>query len=433
MYVPIIGLLFIATWGAIDAIGWTVEKVKPAPEHSASTETAPAEPVSSSRKRRDKSAVKEVVESLEPSRAHPIALAVPAIAIIIALFFACAVQVRYWDDNITLFQHAVDVTKDNDVALFNLGIALKREKHLKEASENFEEAVRIRPNYVNALIYLGLIQYEEGKYDKAIEYYQRALSFAAGHPNAGDAENNLGVVYSAQGKTEEALQHYRKGVEFAPKDANKRFNLGSLLIEAKRYDEAETQLREALRLDPNFARARAALEQVASLARENQATIDVPKLSSPEEYFKQGNALAEKTKYAEAAAYYEQALKLRPNYLDARINLGNALAVQGRLREAVTQFRETIKLRPENSDAHINLGNALSELGDLEASAESFKRGLSLKPNNVSALCALGYVLAKQNKGEEAIEQFSKALALDANCVHAREAIKSIKEQMQKK
>ena len=48
----------------------------------------------------------------------------------------------------------------------------------------------------------------------------------------------------------------------------------------------------------------------------------------------------------EAIGHYEQALRVEPQYAEARNNLGNALALTGRVGEAIEQYREAIRLRP---------------------------------------------------------------------------------------
>ncbi len=393
MYVPLIGLAIIAAWGGYDALTWAAQRIKP-------------------------SAAKG-------------ALVATSLVLIGVLSVAAYTQVRVWRDNITLFQQTVEVTTANDVGEFNLGIALKRAGRLDEAREHFAEAVRLRENYVNAYIYLGLIAYEQRHYDEAVKHYNDALQYASGHPNQGDAENNLGGALFAQGKYDEAIVHCQRAVQLDPDNADDRYNLGNALRSANRLDEAVQQFKEALRLSPNQIESRAALDQIGKTTSARPAE-PLPKLGSAEEYFARGNTLAEQRKYADAEAHYTEALRLKPDYVDARINLGNAQAVQGKLRDAAEQFRNALKLRPDSADGWINLGNVLGEIGELDGSIEAYGKALDLRPNHVDARCALGYVLVKRGRLEPAIREFEKAIALDPKCEKARAAIKSIQDHMNK-
>ena len=64
-------------------------------------------------------------------------------------------------------------------------------------------------------------------------------------------------------------------------------------------------------------------------------------------------------KLDEAIADYREAIRLKPDYLEAHSNLGVALASQGKPEEAIAECREAIRLKPGLAEAHSNLGFAL--------------------------------------------------------------------------
>ncbi|MCX5757043.1 MAG: tetratricopeptide repeat protein, partial [Candidatus Hydrogenedentes bacterium] len=287
--------------------------------------------------------------------------------------------------------------------------------------------------HVAARIYIGLIHYERNECEAAINEYEQALQFAAGHPNHGDIENDLGVAYFSLGKMEEAASHYMKAVEIHPEDADAHYNLGLTLQRLNRFDEALRQVRDAVRINPRHEAARNLADSLEKEAATRHPALVVPKLPNAGEYFKRGNALADGKKYAEAAAYYEEALRLNPGFGDARINLGNALAAQGRLREAVEQFRESARRQPDSSDVYLNLGHALTELGELAPAGEAYQKAAALNSRSIEAWIGLGFSLARQDKPEAARDPFLKALALDPNNARANEALKNIDSYLGKK
>jgi tetratricopeptide (TPR) repeat protein len=353
---------------------------------------------------------------------------------VVVAYAACAfAMTSCWRDNIALFEQALRATSSNDFVHYNLGIALKRAGRNEEALMHFQEAVKLRDSYVAARIYIGLIHYEKNEYEAAIKEYEQALQFAAGHPNHGDIENDLGVAYFSLGKMEEAASHYMKAVEIHPDDADAHYNLGLTLQRLYRFDEALRHVRDAVRINPHHEPARNLAESLEREAATRRPAVAVPKLANADEYFKQGNALADEKKYAEAAAYYEEALKRNPGFGDARINLGNALAAQGRLREAVEQFRESVRRQPNSSDAYLNLGHALTELGELAPAGEAYQKAAALNSGSIEAWVGLGFSLARQNKPEAARDPFLKALALDPNNVRANEALQNIDNYLAKK
>lgn len=358
---------------------------------------------------------------------HRAGLAVAGGLAVLGLSIGTAVQARHWRETETLFEHALAVTSENDVANFNMGIALKRKGRAEEAEKHFEEAVRIRPYYMKAQIYLALISYERGDYDEAVERYEEALQGSPNHPSRADAENNLGAVLFAQGKNEEAATHYYRAIQLKPNYANAHYNLAKALAATGRRGEAAAHYREALRIAPDHPYARvelSALEAQADAARPSAS--ELPKPQSADECYRLANELAEDRRYADAADLYHEALKLDPGHIAARLNLGNALAVQGRLKEAVVQYRQVLEAQPNSVDAHINLGNALGELGELKEAVKAYSKAVKLKPNHLDACCGLGYMLAKQGKLDQAAQMYSKALVIDPGCAPAREALRNI-------
>jgi len=349
---------------------------------------------------------------------------------------------RDWRDSETLFKHALASTTENNVAHFNEGIALKRQGRLDEADKHFLEAIRIKPGYSLSQIYAGLIRYETQRYDEAIEYYQKAIEYAAGSPKtAADAENNLAVVLQAQGKREEAVVHFRKAVQLNPNYADAHFNLGANLARLGRTDEAMAHFREALRIVPTHEYARKELERLAAAAPKapmpspgDQPPAPLPtNLQTAEEYYTAGNTLAQQSRFNEAAEHYKKAIQLRSDFTDARINLGNALAAQGKLREAAVEFRTVLKTAPRDVDTYINLGNVLSELGELGDAAAHYTKALEIDPNNTSACFSLGITQAKQGKLDKAAQSFARVVSIDPSNEAARDALKQVKDEIKRR
>jgi predicted O-linked N-acetylglucosamine transferase (SPINDLY family) len=96
-----------------------------------------------------------------------------------------------------------------------------------------------------------------------------------------------------------------------------------------------------------------------------------------------GNVLKEQFKLDEAVVQYRQALAVQPDCADAHGNLGIVLFNQGKFGEASAQSRQALALKPDFVEAHINLGNALIEQGRLEEAVVHYRRVLALKPDDV--------------------------------------------------
>lgn len=145
-----------------------------------------------------------------------------AAAIIAVLGITAKVQASYWRNSIQLFQHAVEVTRDNFLAHRNLGLALSYHGKLDEALGHFKKALRIRPTSARCYNDIGTYFMIKGRYDESIGYFKNALQL---RPNFPKAHNNLGLVLMAQGKYEDAASHFESALESDPDFKPARRNL----------------------------------------------------------------------------------------------------------------------------------------------------------------------------------------------------------------
>jgi tetratricopeptide (TPR) repeat protein len=116
---------------------------------------------------------------------------------------------------------------------------------------------------------------------------------------------------------------------------------------------------------------------------------------------------------AAAAAAFQEALRLRPDFFWARYNLSLALLqTPGKLVEAEASCREALRLRPANALAHHLLGLALADQGQLAAAVPAYREAIRLRPDLAIAHSNLGSALAAQGQLVEAIAAHREAIRL---------------------
>lgn len=138
-----------------------------------------------------------------------------------------------------------------------------------------------------------------------------------------------------------------------------------------------------------------------------------------EVHYNLGNALKQQGNLEAAAESYQQALKLKPDYAEAHSNLGNVLKQQGKLNAAICSYEQALKNLPNCAVTYYNLGDALTKRGKLSAAVESYQQALKLKPDYAEVYCNLGNALKKQGKLEAAVESYQNALNIQPNMVEA--------------
>jgi Tfp pilus assembly protein PilF len=211
-------------------------------------------------------------------------------------------QVRHWQNSLTLFQHAVEVTADNYVAHDSLGNALAQQGMLDQAIVHYRESLRIKPNLVNTHNNLGVALLQQGEINRAMAQYYQALRLK---PDSAETHNNLGVALFTVGQLDQAIGHYLTAIKLDPNFGKAYNNLGNVLARKGKLDEAISQYSRALELKPNY----------------------------PEAHNNLGVALAQQEKFREAIAHFKRALQLRPDYSQARSNLDNAIALLAKTTE----------------------------------------------------------------------------------------------------
>jgi tetratricopeptide (TPR) repeat protein len=195
-----------------------------------------------------------------------------AAVIIGALAWQARIQTSYWSSTESLWQHALQVTIDNDVAHNNVAALLLERGQVDEAISHYEKALELRPDNREthyhlsvALLHtsLGNALARKGRLDEALVHYRKAVEL---RDDFADAHTNLASLLARKGETAEAIAHYEKAIAIPPEDAPSHIRLAKLLLQLGRNDEAVAHYRRALELtkDPVVARS---LEQEMQRAR----------------------------------------------------------------------------------------------------------------------------------------------------------------------
>jgi Flp pilus assembly protein TadD len=223
-----------------------------------------------------------------------ILLASMSAVLITTLMMTSWKQVRLWIDDLSLFQHALAVTENNDLAHVKVGVSLAQRGQLDEARAHFEEAIHINPAAEGAHNQLGIVLASKGKLDEAAARFTEALRLKPDHVVA---YNNLGIVFLQKGDLDAAIEHFKASLHIKPEDPEIHFMLGRALMRKGLREEALLHFKETLRINPDHVSAM------------NEVGIE----------------LAKKNQLDAAIVYFKKALSIQPGFAPARDNLQVAL------------------------------------------------------------------------------------------------------------
>ncbi|MGH7770596.1 MAG: tetratricopeptide repeat protein, partial [Candidatus Binatia bacterium] len=202
------------------------------------------------------------------------------------------------------------------------------------------------------LIGLGFMTWQQTQiWHDSETLWRYALAVAErSHFKSSVAHYNLGKIVGSQGNLTEAIEHYRQALVIDPGYAKAHNNLGNALFVRGELTEAIEHYRQALRVDPAHAKA----------------------------HYNLGAALAKGGNLAEATEHFRQAVRIDPDYGKAHHTLGVVLARQGDLEEAIGHFRQAVRIQSDSAEAHQSLGQALALQGNREEAVEHYQQALSL-------------------------------------------------------
>jgi protein O-mannosyl-transferase len=186
------------------------------------------------------------------------AAAVLSVVALVALTVTARRQAATWHDSVTLFEHALAVTKDNAVAHNGLATALFARGQIDRAVAECAEAVRIAPGMGDAQSNLVRGLLAQGKLDEADARVRELLTT---RPDDSRTHVNAGLVAMLRDRYDPAVASFREALRLDPDDQDAHLNLASVLLAQGKKSEAIAHFEEAVRLRPGDAKARRALER----------------------------------------------------------------------------------------------------------------------------------------------------------------------------
>jgi tetratricopeptide (TPR) repeat protein len=132
-------------------------------------------------------------------------------------------QLGYWQDNISLYRHTLQITTGNYVINYNLGLTLAKKGDLDAAIKEFQEAIKINPSHLKSHYNLASALSKKGILDAAINEFQKAITIK---PKYYEAHNNLGVALAKKGNIDEAIKEFQEALMINPDclDAHKNLD-----------------------------------------------------------------------------------------------------------------------------------------------------------------------------------------------------------------
>ena len=135
---------------------------------------------------------------------------------------------------------------------FNRGVTWYEMGNYDRAIQDYNEAIKLNPNFEQAFFNRGNAFDEHEQFDRAIQDYDRAIALK---PDYAKAFNNRGISFTKKGQYDRAIQDYDQAIKLEPEYAEALNNRGTAYFGKREYDHAIQDYEEAIKLNPSFAQA----------------------------------------------------------------------------------------------------------------------------------------------------------------------------------
>lgn len=273
--------------------------------------------------------------------------------------------------------------------------------HLSLWSDNVAKA----PGIVRPWYNLGFAYKELGKWEKAEEMYNRALRLS---PEYTDALSERAIALEKLGRREEAVEVFSKLIAQRPEYPNVFLNRGVTLATLNRHEEAIRDFDESLRRDTsklaaylNRGISHAALDQSDEAISDYNEVLKLNPRNATA-LFKLGNVHYKRKEWEQAIARYNEALAVDPGNVQLLVNRGNIFGFLKRWDEALDSYSKAVALDPSNVMARHNRGLVYAQRGEWKMAVASYDEVLRLDPNYLPSKEKRAFALTQLNASQGA-------------------------------
>lgn len=269
------------------------------------------------------------------------------------------------DKAIEIYRNIISSNPKATNAQLGLGNALLEKGDYDDALKELTKVVESTPNSSEGQVNLGVAIYRVGNIDRSIEHYEKILDKIKDKEDLASANYNLAVAYSHKGDFKKALNHYQIAIGIRKNYPQAYNNLGLI------YEVLSTETVEELGKN-------------MKAAKESFVTaIEQRKGQYPLAHYNLARVYANEHNYTEAISGFSTAIKQKPNFAEAYLDLGNAymlrsiLAFQDELPKAVSAFNKALEIRNNNyALGHENLAIALSMSGRAKEAYPHYRKAI---------------------------------------------------------
>jgi Flp pilus assembly protein TadD len=302
------------------------------------------------------------------------------------------------EKTISELKEVVKLEPKNIEANYKLGRLLLSRDHVDESIAVLEKAKSETPAAIVFLPLLGDAYLKKGNAEKAEENYLLALASQKDNP---DALLGLARVSQKRNDGTAALDYLARARETAGSSPELHYKVGVAALALGAFDEAKTDLEEAVKLKPDdpaylIALGAAWLKKFDLITAEQifrRALQMQPQNSQAEMYL--GYVLYKQKKFSEARVYLEKTITADSTVAESFYYLGLIVQEENEDERAIALLGRAVQVSPTFASAHVALGASYLKLKDYVRAQKELELGAQLNPDDSKAHYQLAVLYAR--------------------------------------
>ncbi len=276
------------------------------------------------------------------------------------------------DDAIVYYTQTIKLDNKKTDAYINLSQAYRQKKDYKNAYDIIQKAMAIEPTnqlvkkqydlvakeYAANNYSIASNAFQSGDYQKAIAEYMKIT------PATSDSLIGIAACYQSLKNYEKAIEYYKKAMELDSKNSDIPYYIASLFADSNNFEQAKVYANISLSKNPANTQAKEILDYV------NAKDIEKDLAKAVELYDAQ--------KYNEAIALFDKVLKIEPSNATVYYYRAMSFDALNNYQKAIADYKSTLKYAPDMVIAYYSLGVDYDSIENYSAAKENYKKYVEL-------------------------------------------------------
>lgn len=301
--------------------------------------------------------------------------------------------------------------------LFNQGEELFKKRSYEAAIAKYAEAIVVDSKYPDAHYKKGYAHYSLNQYDQSLEELNTAM--AQGYKKPIDIYHLRWYVHFQKREYDSAQSDLQEAIKLDPKNTDYNINLGEIYLAKRQWQDAMNVFKTASQTNPNNADLFYHIARVhyglGETAEQQTAATEALKRGTRyvgESHFLSADAFQKVRKFDDAVQNYLRAINAKPDLYEAYVNLADLYRSLNQFKNAVDTTTKAIGIFPDNGNLYVSLSWYYSLADRSQEAVQAGLKAVQLVPGDSMAYTNLCRAYNDTKQYQLAIETCNNALKI---------------------